>query len=331
MNFIKRGFNFPFIEGKNAGSTVKGQLKIIEKHPMYIVVETTLSSDAVKFEPLFKEWNSFDQEVIKAENIRGQASIFLNFKGPFDLYEEKILKEKFYVRVKMKITDGALLNVKPFKEITKSLRGSGAKLLISKKKINEFEKRLFNLQFKTFENEFYIKNGIITIPSMTISSNALDVNVEGAHSFDNKIDYSFDFRFRQIKGNQQSKYGDIIDDETGFRIFLKMFGTIDNPKFEWDKQAQKAQRKEKREQGKEGFKSALKTGFGINKNDTTIQELKEEKPLEEKVIMDFGNDTLQDEFDPGKKEKKKSKLKQKMEQWKKENEEEKSEEEFEFE
>lgn len=76
---------------------------------------------------------------------------------------------------------------------------------------------------------------------------------------------------------------------------------------------------------------ALKTGFGIHKNDTTVQEIKEEETPEEKVIMDFGNDTLQDEFDPGKKEKKKSKLKQKMEQWKKENEEEKSEEEFEFE
>src|SRR5690554_7069158 len=107
---------------------------------------------------------------------------------------------------------------------------------------------------------------------MTIRSNALDVNLEGTHSFENEIDYSFDFRFREIKGTRNSEFGDVVDDGTGFRVFLKMFGTIDNPSFAWDKEAKKAVKEEQREQAKDDLKSALKTGFGINKKDTTRSE-----------------------------------------------------------
>lgn len=329
MRFGKHELTFPVIEGTSAETKVKGRLKITEERPMYLVVETILSSDAVVFKPLFKEWNNFDQSVITSDNIQGKASIYLDFKGPFDLYEEKILKEKFDVRAKLRITDGALVNVQTFKEITSSLKGSGAQLLISKSRIADFESKLLNLKFDSFENEFTIKEGVITVPKMTIRSNALDVNLEGTHSFENEIDYSFDFRFREIKGTRNSEFGDVVDDGTGFRVFLKMFGTIDNPSFAWDKEAKKAVKEEQREQAKDDLKSALKTGFGINKKDTTITELKTDAPKEEKIIMDFGKGNDEDDLDPAQKKKKKNALQRKIEQWKKENEEEKSKSEFE--
>lgn len=321
MDFGRRQLTFPLVEGISATAKINGRLKITEERPMYLVVETTLNSDAVNFKPLFQEWNNFDQTVITSDNIQGRASIQLDFKGPFDLYEERILKEEFDVKARVRITDGALVNVLPFKEITKSLRASGGNLLIAKAKIDEFEKRLLNLQFDSFENEFTVKNGIITIPKMTINSNALDVNLSGTHSFDNDIDYSFDFRFREIKGSQSSEFGDIIDDGTGFRIFLRMFGTIDVPKFSWDKEAKKAVKEEQREQAKEDLKSALKTGFGFNKKDSTIRDLKTKEAQEEKVIMDFGKETEEDEFSPENKKKKKNALQRKIDAWKKENEE----------
>jgi hypothetical protein len=320
MDFGRHTLNFPLIEGVIATSRINGRLKITEVNPMYLLVETTLSSDAVNFKPLFQEWNDFDQSVITSNNIQGRAAIHLDFKGPFDLYEQKILKEEFDVKARVKISDGALVNVLPFKEITQSLRASGGNLLIKKSKIDEFEKRLLNLQFDSFENEFTVKNGIITIPKMMINSNALDVTLSGTHSFENAIDYSFDFRFREIKGSKNSEFGDVVDDGTGFRVFLKMFGTIDEPQFSWDKGAKKAVKEEQREQAKEDLKSALKTGFGINKKDTTVQDLKAKEIREEKVIMDFGNDTLQDEFSPETKQKKKNALQRKIDAWKKENE-----------
>ncbi|PKR79746.1 hypothetical protein CW751_13555 [Brumimicrobium salinarum] len=329
MIFGKHQLTFPILEGENVGIQLKGDLKITEEKPMYLSIETNLRSKNVQFKPLFREWNNFDQTVIQSENIKGNAAIQLYFKGPFDLYNEEIIKEAFDVKAKIKINNGALMHVQTFTEITNSLRNSSAKLLLSKGKINDFEKKLLNLEFDSFENELRIKDGIITIPHMKVKSNALDFSLEGTHSFKNEIDYSFNFRFRELKGNKTSEFGDIKDDGTGFKIFLKMFGTIDNPKFSWDKEAQQIEKQVNKEKAKKDLKSALKTGFGINKKDSTVQEITPKNEEKEDVIMDFGHEDEKD-FEPEQKKKKKNALQRKIDQWKKENQEEEKEPDFQF-
>jgi hypothetical protein len=252
---------------------------------------------------------------------QGNADIDLSFEGPFDLYKNTYNKEDFVAEASIKITNGALKNVSSFKLITESMKESAAKLLLSKKTINEFERKLLNLSFGSFENKLSIRDGVINIPKMTIRSNALDVTLEGTHTFDNKVDYSFMFRFREIKGEASSEFGDIMDDGTGVKVFLKMNGTVDQPIFSWDKEAKKQEKEMKRDEAKEDLKSALKSGFGINKNDTTVQELKTHEHMEEKLIMDFDNDSIEQEFTEVEKKKKKSALQKRIDKWKKENKE----------
>jgi hypothetical protein len=329
--FRPRELHVPYLKGKTASADVSGSLTITEQYPMYLVVSTNLSSNNVSFGPLFKEWNNFDQKVITADNIRGKAEIDLTFTGPFDLYEKSDLKDQFSAKAHVKITNGALVNVSTFKEITESLRSSSVKMIMSKSQINAFEEKLLNLSFQTFENVFTVENGILKIPKMSIESNALDVNLKGTHAFDNTIDYSFDFRFRELKGNSgNSEFGEIIDDGTGMNIYLKMYGNLANPVFEWDKEARKADKQAQREEAKEDFKSVLKTGFGVNKKDSTVQEYEKEEHPTEKVYMDFSNDSIQEEFNPENKQKKKSKLQQKIDKWKEENKKEDSKVEFDF-
>tara|TARA_B100000508_G_scaffold140085_2_gene140041 strand:- start:55220 stop:57880 length:2661 start_codon:yes stop_codon:yes gene_type:complete len=330
MRFGEHLLRFPYLKGKSAGATVRGDLVIEENTPMIVEVKTNLSSSNVEFAPLFKEWNNFDQTVIAAENIKGKAAIDLSFQGPFDLYKNDYDKKDFKADVRIKISDGELNNVSSMKLITESLRESAAKLLLSKNTINQFEKKLLNLEFETFENRLTINNGIITIPKMTIRSNAMDVAIDGTHTFANEVDYSFSFRFREIKGAKTSEFGDIVDDGTGVKIYLKMTGTVDEPIFSWDKEAMKKEKEEQREEAKEDFKSALKTGFGINKNDTTINDLKEEEHREEKLIMEFDKDSIEQEFLDSEKKKKKSALQKRIEKWKKENKEGEKKETFEI-
>lgn len=330
LRFGKHRLYFPYVSGESAQAKLSGSLTIEEDSPMVLYVRTSLSSDNVAFEPLFKEWNDFDQDVVKASNIAGRASINISFEGPFDLYKNEYDKSDFISRATITISDGALRNVGAMKLITESMRESAAKLVLSKSTINAFEKKLLNLTFDSFSNELTIKNGMLRIPQMTIRSNAMDVTLKGTHSFDNAVDYSFSFRFREIKQQGSSEFGEIIDDGTGVKIFLRMTGTIDNPVFVWDKEAFKQERKEQREEAKDDFKSALKTGFGINKKDTTIQELQEEKHREEQLIMDFNNDSIVEEFDEEQKRKKKSALQRKIEKWKKENKEGEKKETFEI-
>lgn len=69
-----------------------------------------------------------------------------------------------------------------------------------------------------------------------------------------------------------------------------MFGNLSSPQFVWDNEAKKMETQERREQAKDDFRSAIKTGFGIHKNDSTVQRLEQEQPKEDRVIMDFGNE-----------------------------------------
>lgn len=321
LKFGERSLAFLELRGKNAGADISGSLSISEYRPMELTISTRLKSPNIYFDKLFKEWNNFEQEAITANNIKGMADVSLDFKGPFDLFTGEVNKEAFEATIAMQIKNGALVNVETFKEITESMKNSSAKLLINKRKIDAFEKELLNLTFDNFENRLTIKNGVLSIPKMEIRSNAIDINVSGTHSFSNQIDYSFDFRFRDLKfQNNSSEFGTVVDDGTGFRIFLRMYGDLFDPNFAWDKEAKKQDRQEKRDEAKEDLKSVLKSGFGINKGDSTISNYDKEPVYEEEVIMEFDEDTLNNPFDPGEKKKKKSRLQQKLDQWKKENE-----------
>jgi hypothetical protein len=330
MRFGEHELHFPYLSGSSSGAKIEGRLTINEPSPMLIEVRTQLSSSKVGFSSLFAEWNNFEQTIIKANNIKGNAKINLSFYGPFDLYENTYDKTKFDASADIEIQNGSLVNVSSMKLITESMKESAAKLLLKKSTINAFEKKLLNLNFDTFENRLSINDGIITIPRMTIRSNALDVTLSGTHSFDNHVDYSFSFRFREIKGEQTSEFGEIVDDGSGLKIFLRMTGTVDEPIFAWDKAAQQEERTQQKEEAKEDFKSALKSGFGINKKDTTIEEIEPKTHREEKLIMDFDRDSLQQEFSEEEKKKKKNALQLRIDQWKKENAESKSKETFEI-
>ena len=322
LRFDKKALHFPMITARNAGADIKGSLKITEELPMLLHVQTKLTSDNVYFDQLFSEWNNFDQQTITSDNIKGVAQLDLSFSGPFNLYTDEDLKDRFVVDATVRIKNGALVNVGTFKEITESLKGSSAKLLLSKSRIDAFERELLNLKFATFENQLSIRNGMITIPRMEIKSNALDVRLSGTHTFDNQVDYSFDFRFRELKGKtRSSEFGDVVDDGTGVRIYLRMHGDLFDPFFEWDKDAQKQDRVERREEAKDDLRSVLKDGFGINKGDTTIKAVSTKPKLLEQITVDFSKeaDSLNYEFDPDKKEKKKSRFGKLIDQWNEDN------------
>ena len=322
MVFERYGLRFPFLRGENAGANISGSLAIEENRPMLLTVKAKLNSENILFAPLFKEWNNFEQETITAENVVGQAAVSLTFEGPFDLFSGADLKDQFKADVDITVNNGALINVSTFREITNSLKGSAAKLVIPKARIDELEKELLNLKFHQLQNHLRIRDGVLYIPKMEIVSNALSINLKGEHSFENDMDYSFDFRFREVLGAKTSEFGDVIDDGTGLRVYLRMYGHIDNLNYEWDKAAHKADKREKREEAKEDLKSVLKTGFGINKGDTTIQALPTTKPLE-KLTIEFEKDSISEsDFEPEQRTKRKSKLREKIDQWKQENEEE---------
>lgn len=326
MNVSKRIIHFPRISVQNGGADVNGSLTIEERSPEYFYLSSQLVSKNIRFKPLFREWNDFDQKVIKRHNIQGVAQANVSFEAPFDM-RGGIISSQIKSTIGLQIDNGKLKDVGAFKQITQSLRESGARKIIGAKNIDALERKLSNLSFDQLTNTIIIKNSKIIIPKMLISNSALDIEVSGTHTFDNQIDYHFIFRFRDLKEKKQSEFGEIVDDGTGFHVFMRMYGDMNNPTIKWDKEARKAEIKARREEEKKRVKSILKSEFGLFKKDTTVKVYQEEKQPHEELILEFNPVDSIDHIHEEKKPKKRNgKLWKKLDEWKKEQEDAKKEE-----
>jgi len=309
-----RKYFFPNINLKNAQALVRGSVSIEENSEELFTITANVASDNIQFKPLFKEWNSFQQDVIKAENIYGNAQANVYFQAPFD-WRNGIVSNSIKSKVYMKISNGRLKDVEAFKSITQSLQSSNTvRLIIGKENIAGFEKKLLDLKFETLENNFTIQNGKLEIPAMMIHSSAMDINVSGTHTFDNIIDYRFGFRLRDIKNQEQNAYGTVVDDGTGIQLYMRMYGNMDYPTIVWDKQSKREQLKQDLQEEKETFKSIMKTEFGLFKNDSTVEIYQEKKGPKEILTIDFGDE--QNKTPKQTAPKKDSKIKNKLQQWK---------------
>lgn len=303
MLIQNRTLNFPNLSFRNSGATISGSLLIEERSPEVFNVKTSLSSNNISLKSVFKEWNNFKQDVIREEHIFGTAAISLYLDAPFDLRSGVFFKA-VKADIQLKITEGRLKNVEAFKSIIASLKTPAAKLAIGKQNILSLEQKLSDLKFETLENHLIIRNGIIEIPEMSIHSSVLNIETSGTHTFDNKIDYKFAFRFRDLKSTKETEFGTVIDDGTGARIYMRMHGTMDNPIVEWDKASSKEDRQEYNEQEKANLKSMLKSDFGMFSKDTTVKTYKEVIRPKEVLEVQYGKDTTSvDDFVKDKKEK----------------------------
>ena len=285
LNIDDRNLDFNYISLVNSGSRIEGGLIISELQPESFDILLNAYSTGIDIQQAFSEWENFYQDVLLAENIRGIAALKLSFRGLFDL-QTGLEYPSVNSNMELRISDGNIKNASIMDDISKSIKDSPAKYVLGKKNLQILEKRLKSISFESLKNTITIKNSIVTIPKMFISSSVLDMNVSGTHTFENDIDYRFDFKFRDLKESKQdSEFGEIIDDETGFRMFLKMYGSLENPTLEWDKEEKKKSAQEYRQEEKKQIKEMLKTEFGAFKNDTTVEEyVPKEKPKEDVKI-----------------------------------------------
>jgi hypothetical protein len=69
----------------------------------------------------------------------------------------------------------------------------------------------------------------VHLPQMAVSSSVMDLEVSGTHGFDGQVDDHLNFRLgdllRTTARQATDGYGPVIDDGTGLRIFLHMYGT----------------------------------------------------------------------------------------------------------
>lgn len=318
LSLRNRMLDFKQLSLENAGASMNGKLQIEEIYPEYIQLSCVITSPSISFKNLFKTWNNFDQEVIKEQNISGNAAVEMTFDAPFDL-RTGIVKKEIKSKIHLKITDGKLSQVEAFKSITESLKKPAIRAILKRENIQNLEKNLSNLSFKTLENTLLIQNGKLEIPWMKIENNALNMSVYGKHGFDNQIDYHFEFRFRELlQAQKDNEFGRVEDDGSGFLIFMHMYGDLNNPIIEWDEAAKKKSVQENREAAKKEALSILKSEFGFKSKDTTIQQYERIQKPREEIEMDFGTKVGDDPIETKKEKERKNRIFKDIEKLKKE-------------
>ncbi len=285
MTINQRIIHFPKISVRNGGADVFGALTIQERSPEIFHISSQVVSRNINFTKLFKEWQDFKQEVIKSQNIEGDAQANVEFEALFDL-RSGIMSNSIVARAGIQIDNGRLRNVGAFNSIIESLRSSVVKRVLKKEDIDAFGDKLKDLKFEQLKNTIVIKDEVLTIPSMSIKSSALDVELSGKHTFDNQIDYRFGFYFRDLKQQRVTEFGIEDDDGLGMSVFMQMYGDLANPSIKWDFESWKENIKAYNEEEKKNMKSMLKTEFGLFKNDTSVKTyIKTEEPHEELIIQ----------------------------------------------
>lgn len=258
------------VQFKTADGKVNANMRLRQKSANEFEIQSTAFLDQLDLPILFEEFENFGQSVIQAHHLEGRADAKIDFSTAFrsDLSIEMPTVKS---NIQLEVAHGKLKNLESLVAVGDYLRQNA--LWRSLIKVDEFQKKLKVVAFDTLRNEISIKNEVVQIPAMTIGSSALTLNISGTHTFGNAIDYSLSFKLSDLLRTgkkEQSEFGYIVDDNSGLRLFMKMEGTVDNPKFSMDGDAARKKRKNQFDEEKNTFKGILKEEFGLFKSDTTI-------------------------------------------------------------
>ncbi len=253
----------PFVmKSMNGTAILQGTIDMSRSDSILVACEGNFSK--IDISRLFYETENFGQEVMTHKNIRGTATGNLSFASIW-APGWKIDPEKVYAASDIRIDDGELLDFAPMMALSRFVRLP----------------ELNDIRFETLKNHVEIRKQKVFIPSMEVHSTALNLSIEGVHTFDNEVDYRITLLLAELLGKkikkESAEFGEVKDDGLGHtRIFLTMKGKADNPVFAYDKKAAAKKIKTDIVNEKQTMKNVLKEEFGWFKNDSTLS-VKERK------------------------------------------------------
>ncbi len=245
-----------------------GQMRALEQGGFALVSELRLND--VNVQQLFYATENFGQHSLSHQHVEGKLTAKARYSGTLaqDLSPDMPATVAWsHVEIKK----GRLREFEPIKALSAFI------------KLEE----LNDVRFETISNDIEIADSEVIIPTMNIRSSALDLELSGRHGFDNTVDYRFNLllkdllasKYRILKQNKQEEFGELEESQGGARLFLKMTGTMDNPKISYDMASTVQKIKQDLKEEKKTLRTLLRDDFGLFKKDTTLEA---EDPLPER-------------------------------------------------
>ena len=226
--------------------TVDGEISIRNWGNNYLLdIQSELHK--VNIKKLFSQFNNFYQNEITYKNIKGMLDGSIIAKLILNQNYEPILP-KLYAKSTITIKNGALTGYEPLKELSSFVH------------VEDLE----NVKFKTLSNSIEIFDKTIFIPKMKIENNALNLQIEGTHTFDNLMSYAMEISLAELlatKANWIAKKAEKRIERNkkgGLTAYVIMEGTPDDLKIKYDRSTVKENIKEEVKNEKERFIQTLK-------------------------------------------------------------------------
>ncbi|MGH1337580.1 MAG: AsmA-like C-terminal region-containing protein [Aureispira sp.] len=157
-----------------------------EKEPR---VELFLDCDNIDMREFLAQTNSFGQEAITAENLRGRLNSLIRVNMYMDSLGN-FQHDKLYMVADVTLLNGEILDLKMLEGFASFVKMSDLKHLV----------------FTELHNQFKIENGQFIMPAMFIQSNALNLLVGGTYSFDHDMDFHLKINAGQVVANKFKRY-----------------------------------------------------------------------------------------------------------------------------
>lgn len=216
-------------------NTCKGtmQTDIIWKNSRYITGNVKFKNAQVT--EIFKTFNNFKQEVVKAEQLEGLINLDANFSMEIDS-SFKIHQNSLSSVVDFSITNGNLKNFGPFEKISKYA----------------FKRRkLDDVAFSDLKQRFRFDGTLMQIDLIEINSTAFWMYVEGTYDFNGQSDLRIQIPWKNLKNiPEDAVFGEQLEDGRKAKsLFLKAVGPKGNISISYD-HSQGGKREERKEERK---------------------------------------------------------------------------------
>jgi hypothetical protein len=259
-----------------------------------IVAKGIFDVNEIDVNQTFSTFKNFGQTFLKAENIKGNLSGAISLLLPLDSLLnpqiQALTSEGKYI-----LTDGALVNFEPVKELSSFIE------------LSELE----NISFDKLENDFFIRTNFLYIPQMDVRSSAADLSINGKHSFENNYEYHVKILLSEILSKKRKKvkrnnteFGEVEDDGLGrTSLLLKVDGKGEEVNVGYDIKAVGNELKNDIKSERKALKTILNQEYGWFKSDTSVIHKQSEKKPRFKISWDE-TDSSKKILDPPAKKKK---------------------------
>lgn len=199
---------------------VKGNITNMSTRP---VMNADWMIEDIEMKELLGSFENFDQTFITSENLQGKTDIWTHTVIPYDA-NQNILTKDIIVRAAIEIKDGELEGMKTLEDFSKYVH------------LDDLQ----HIRFNRFRNYMKIENGKVYLPVVFIQSSAINLSVNGVHSFDQEILYNLKINAGQAAANKLKK----IDQEkkpkkarkSGWiNLYFVLSGKVSDVKYEQDR------------------------------------------------------------------------------------------------